>query len=48
MNPMNRLSGDQNGRPAPSVPIIGCAVSAFIARSQIRLTPVESVMLNAR
>ena len=45
---MKRLSGDQNGRPAPSVPSSGCALSALSARIQIRFFPVESVALNAR
>ena len=46
--PMKRLSGDQNGRPAPSVPSSARALSALSARIQIRFFPVESVALNAR
>jgi hypothetical protein len=48
MNPMYRLSGDQKGRPASSVPGTGWAKSEFMGRSQIRVTPVESVTLKAR
>ncbi len=48
MKPRNRLSGDQNGRPVPSVPFSGCAVKAFSARIQIRVLPSVSVALNAR
>src|SRR5262245_56659673 len=33
-NPMARLSGDQNGNAAPSVPESGCAVMALSSRSQ--------------
>src|SRR5215475_6333665 len=36
---MNRLSGDQNGGPAPSVPRKGLASSEFISRTQRCGTP---------
>jgi hypothetical protein len=34
-NPMNRLSGDQNGKDPPSVPGIGLAARVATGRSQI-------------
>ena len=34
-NPMNRLSGDQNGKAPPSVPGIGLAARVATGRSQI-------------
>ncbi len=39
-NPIDRLSGDQNGNEAPSVPGRGCAVVAAKARSNRRDTPL--------
>ena len=47
MNPRNRLSGDQKGRPAPSVPDKGRAMRAPMGRSQIRSWPVVSAAVNA-
>ena len=47
-NPRKRLSGDQKGRVAPSVPARGCAASAFSGRTQIRVLPAASVALKAR
>ena len=44
---MNRLSGDQKGRLAPSVPGSTCAVSEPSGWTQMRLVPVESVALYA-
>src|SRR5580704_3125907 len=38
-NPRKRLSGDQNGRMAPSVPASGCAVSASSDRTHRRDLP---------
>src|SRR4029077_16146330 len=32
-NPMNRLSGDQKGKPAPSVPARGCACNESRGRT---------------
>ena len=34
-NAMNLLSGDQNGKDAPSVPASGVAISVATGRSQI-------------
>ena len=35
--PITRLSGDQNGKDAPSVPASVCAAGSFKARNQIML-----------
>ena len=45
---MKRLSGAQKGRVVPSVPGSGWAASAFSGRTQIRVSPPESVALKAR
>ena len=45
--PMNRLSGDQNGDTAPSVPASGCAVSDPSERIQSCCWPLV-VATNAR
>jgi hypothetical protein len=43
---MNRLSGDQNGNCAPSVPGSGSAVSESIARTHKRTLPAVSRAVN--
>src|SRR5213075_1493825 len=44
---MNRLSGDQNGNAAPSVPGSGCAVSESMGRIHNRTFPDASRAVNA-
>src|SRR6188474_439970 len=44
---MLRLSGDQNGYAAPSVPASGCAVRESIARTQRSRLPVTSCAVKA-
>jgi len=39
VNPIERLSGDQNGKSAPSVPASGCASVLSSARKQRRFGP---------
>ena len=46
-NARYRLSGDQNGRVAPSVPGRRAASSELIERTQMLVVPEESVALNA-
>src|SRR5271169_5861634 len=46
-NPTKRLSGDQNGRTAPSVPASACAVSASSERIQRRDFPSALVAAKA-
>src|SRR5262245_53277417 len=40
VKPIERLSADQNGSLAPSVPAIGCASVLFNARNQSRCGPL--------
>src|SRR5215510_6701179 len=40
-NTMKRLSGDQKGKVASSVPASGCAVSELSARTHSRVLPSE-------
>src|SRR5262245_10553092 len=47
-NPMKRLSGDQNGKAASSVPASGCALKASSGRTHKRLFPDDSEATNAR
>src|SRR5438094_726337 len=47
-NPMKRLSGDQKGKSAPSVPANGCAERELSDRIQSCVLPEESVATNAR
>src|SRR6185503_3951195 len=47
-NPRYRLSGDQNGNDAPSVPGTGRASSDARGRTQSWVRPSSSVAVNAR
>src|SRR6476620_11442626 len=47
-NPSARLSGDQNGSPAPSVPGSGWAASESRERTQSMAFPIASTAGNAR
>src|SRR5688500_10919489 len=47
-NPMLRLSGDQNGAKASSVPARGCAVSAFSDRTHNMRRRSAPEPMNAR
>src|SRR5262249_2507953 len=47
-NPRKRLSGDQNGWKAPSVPASCCAESASRGRTQRRFLPSEADATKAR
>src|SRR5580704_6231353 len=46
-NPRKRLSGDQNGRAAPSVPGSACAASVSSERTQRRDLPSALVAMKA-
>src|SRR5262244_1287951 len=46
--PMKRLSGDQKGSCASSVPTRGCALTASSGRTHNRLFPDESVAAKAK
>ena len=45
---MYRLSGDQNGNAASSVPGKGCAVSESIGRTHSSVLPTTSLEVKAR
>src|ERR1700733_6390443 len=46
-NPRERLSGDQKGKNAPSVPGSACASSPFVGRTQRAVLPSAPVAANA-
>src|SRR5580704_3097832 len=46
-NPIERPSGDQNGKEAPSVPSIGSADNLLSSRTQTRASAFESTATNA-
>ena len=48
VNATKRESGDQNGLPAPSVPVNGCAIVASSGRSQSCCWPAALMPTNAR
>src|SRR5262245_40754762 len=45
--PMDRLSGDQNGNIAPSVPVRACGTSVSSCFTQMRILPELSRAVNA-